>query len=97
MFVCCKKPENNCSGVPDCKCNCSGCLDEWDRFSGPETHDDTCECDNCTGDDVDHDEEADDERPCSQCGSVNCTGTCVEEEIEKQDSEVHDSQGRTTT
>lgn len=60
--------------------------------SSPNTcaclHDDTCDCDNCCGDDVDHDEEADDERPCSQCGSVNCTGTCVEEEIEKQDEKA---------
>ena len=34
MFVCCKRPENGCTGVPDCKCRCSGCLDEWDRFVG---------------------------------------------------------------
>lgn len=36
MFVCCKKPENGCTGVPDCKCKCSGCQDEWDRFSADE-------------------------------------------------------------
>jgi hypothetical protein len=92
MFVCCHR--GNCNGVPDCKCSCSGCLDEWDRFSFvPTPHDDTCDCDNCCGDDVDHDEEADDEHPCSQCGSVNCTGTCVEEEIEAQDNSSDSSKG----
>jgi len=35
MFVCCKKTESGCDGVPDCKCKCSGCLDEWERFIPP--------------------------------------------------------------
>src|SRR6185436_20331649 len=65
MFVCCKDAAKGCNGVPDCKCTCSGCRDEQTRFSyeGPEGHDDTCDCDNCTGDDVDHEDEADDEGP----------------------------------
>jgi hypothetical protein len=88
MFVCCKNEATGCRGLPDCRCTCSGCRDEQGRFdyavAGPDPHDDTCECDCCTGDDVEHDDEADDERPCSQCGSPNCTGTCLEEEIERQ-------------
>ncbi len=33
MFICCRKPENGCNGVPNCKCECSGCEDQWERFS----------------------------------------------------------------
>jgi hypothetical protein len=64
MFVCCRKAENGCKGCPDCKCKCSGCLDEWERFIPPtdeeleaqnseETEDDIAELDEAEEADAD--------------------------------------------
>jgi hypothetical protein len=58
MFVCCKKTETGCKGVPDCKCECSGCGDEWERYIQPSESDEAGPSPEECGDDEMLEEEA---------------------------------------